>query len=85
MAKAQPVSIAGIDFLKKTDALEHLRGILYRFDFEERIAGADEDFLKAALARHPDYVEKAGVGIEHFFVGRGDFGTRCFWIRRVDC
>lgn len=86
MARAQPVCIAGIDFPKKSDALAHLRGILYlyRFDFEERIAGLDEEFLKAAINRHPDFLEKTGVGIEHFFVGRGDFGTRCFWIRRID-
>jgi hypothetical protein len=84
MARAQPVSIAGIYFPKKSDALAHLRGILYRFEFEERISGVDEEFLKAAIERHPDCLEKVGVGIKHFFVGRGDFGTRCFWIRRVD-
>ena len=84
MARAQPVNIGGVDFSKKSAALAHLRGILYRFEFEERISGADEEFLKAAIERHPDYLEKAGVGIEQFFVGRGDFGTRCFWIRRID-
>lgn len=84
MGRAKPVFIDGIDFPRKGDALAYLRAMLYRYDFEEKVSAQDASFLASALERHPDYIQKIGVGIDHFFVGRGDYGTRCFWIRRVD-
>ena len=33
---------------------------------------------------HPEAAEKIGPGIESFSVRTADYGTRCFWVNRVD-
>ena len=84
MARAQPVEIGGLKFSKKGDALSHLRGILNSYSLEERVSNQDASFLFDALAKHPEASEKIGVGVDYFFVRRADYGTRCFWVKRLD-
>ncbi|WP_419907882.1 DCL family protein [Hoeflea sp.] len=84
MAKAQPVEIGGIKFSKKGDALQHFRTMLNSYSVEERVSSEHEFFLLDALNNHPEAKEKIGAGIDHFFVRRADYGTKCFWVRRLD-
>src|SRR5262249_21641520 len=36
------------------------------------------------LARHPEYEQKVGCGVEYFLVGKDPWGTHCFHVRRTD-
>ncbi|MFL6800028.1 MAG: DCL family protein [Xanthobacteraceae bacterium] len=40
--------------------------------------------LHAALTLHPDAAAKMGARITHFSVRSADFGSKCFWVNRVD-
>lgn len=84
MARAQAVQIGETIFAKKGDALTYLKEMLNRYKLNERVSELDSDFLKEALKNHPEYKEKIGVGIDHFEVRSGDYGTQCFWIIRSD-
>lgn len=84
MARAQPIEIGNMQFAKKGDALHHLKSILSRYRPEERVSNKDEIFLLAALKKHPEAQEKIGIGVDHLFVRRADYGTKCFWVRRTD-
>lgn len=58
--------------------------MLYRYDLGDRVKQEDAAILKLALDRHPDAAEKIGCGIASFSVRTADFGTRCFWLNRID-
>lgn len=81
---AKPITIGTRHFAKKGDAAAFLQAILHRYDVGDRVSSADEDVLRAALALHPDAKEKIGCGIKSFSVRSADFGTKCFWINRLD-
>lgn len=84
MARGTPVSIGGIDFPRKGDALQHLRVMLWRYSPGDRVSEDDTAFLKAALPRHPEADEKIGAGIDHFLVRSDEYGKQCFWVVRTD-
>ncbi|NHK27925.1 DUF3223 domain-containing protein [Parvularcula flava] len=84
MAKGKVVKIDGVLFERKGDAMAHLRTMLNSYELEQRVSEKDQSFLLDAIRNHPESEEKIGSGIDHFFVRRADYGTRCFWIRRVD-
>lgn len=84
MPRGRSVQIGEIEFSSKGAALAYLRSVLYKYNLEERISSVDAAFLLDALTEHPEAKVKIGVGLESFFVRRADFGTRCFWIRRLD-
>lgn len=91
MAKA--VELPSRSFPTQRAALEYFRGILYAYSVGEVVSDLMHDTLLRELSdRHPDAVEKIGVGISEFFINRteaGDFGhvsadARGIWIRRTD-
>ena len=84
MGRGQSIEIAGHIFSKKSDALAYLKDMLNRYHPEEAVSDVDANFLRHALAKHPSADEKIGSGISSFFVRRADYGTKCFWIKRVD-
>lgn len=84
MARAQPVEISNMKFSKKGDALNYLKTLLNSYSPEEHVSTEDEKFLLEALKMHPEAKEKIGVGVEHIFVRRADYGTKCFWVKRTD-
>ncbi len=81
---AKPITIGSLHFPRRGAAAAHLQAILHRYDVGDKVGTADEDVLRAALALHPDADEKVGCGITHFSVRTADFGTKCFWINRMD-
>lgn len=73
-------------FHTKRAALKELRRILNGVPIGEAVAG-DDGVLVADLVydgRHPETIEKIGVGIDHIEVRSASYNTRCFWIVRRD-
>ncbi|WP_223568891.1 DCL family protein [Agrobacterium tumefaciens] len=85
MTRRQDIVIGGEVFTTQAEARERFRGILYKYRLGETIDAADAQFMTSALQRHPEAVTKIGSGIKSFQVKAADFGTRCFWVNRVDC
>lgn len=81
---AIPISLGPAHFNRKGDAAAYLKEMLYKYDLGDRVSAADALVLHGALARHPASVEKIGAGVDYFSVRSADYGTRCFWINRVD-
>jgi hypothetical protein len=83
MAK-KPLTLGRHHFSKKADAEAFLKAMLHRYDVGDKVGAEDVEVLSAALALHPDATAKAGAGITHCSVRSADFGTKCFWVNRVD-
>lgn len=79
-----PVTLGPHHFEKKGDAIAFLNAMLNRYDVGDRVNAVDAVVLEDALARHPDAAEKIGKGVKDFSVRSADFGTKCFWVNRVD-
>ncbi|MCW1750837.1 DCL family protein [Rhizobium acaciae] len=71
-------------FEKKGAAEEFLKAILYKYDIGDLVDAKDSEILSELLHRHPEALLKIGPGIESFHVRKADFGTRCFYVTRVD-
>jgi hypothetical protein len=80
----KPLTIGRHHFSKKGDAEAFLKAMLHRYDVGDKVGAGDAEVLRAALALHPDTTRKIGAGITHFSVRSADFGTKCFWVNRVD-
>jgi hypothetical protein len=81
---AKPIKLGHLHFDKKGDAEKHLKDMLGRYDVGDRVSADDTIVLHAAIARHPNAAAKIGRGISHFYVGTAEYGTKCFWITRID-
>jgi hypothetical protein len=91
-----PVVLDSFSWRSKAAAEAAYRAILRDSGYEvgDRIDDPiHERMLFELLERHPDAVEKAGPGVDHFFIGRTADGNHSFsvakdatgiWIRRVD-
>ncbi|EJN06800.1 Protein of unknown function (DUF3223) [Phyllobacterium sp. YR531] len=84
MARRQDIVIDGEVFTTQVEARERFRSILYKYRIGETIDAADSQFMTSALQRHPEAATKIGFGIQSFEVRAADYGTRCFWVIRVD-
>ncbi|MHC2017682.1 DCL family protein [Methylobacterium sp. CM6247] len=76
--------IGAFEFPKRGDAYAFLKAMLARYDVGDKVSAADSDILRDALALHPESVAKIDTGIQSFSVRSADFGTKCFWVNRVD-
>ncbi|WP_159670943.1 DCL family protein [Andreprevotia sp. IGB-42] len=81
---AKSISFGSLHFEKKEAAATYLKEMLHRYDVGDRVNTADTQVLTNALLHHPDANEKIGCGISYFSVRSADFGTKCFWINRLD-
>jgi hypothetical protein len=81
---AKSVTLGELTFPRKMDAQLHLKTMLQRYDPGDRVTDADAIILEAALRRHPESAEKIGCGIKGFSVRSADFGSKCFWVNRLD-
>lgn len=84
MGKKKPIIIGSLEFEKKGAALDYFKTMLNRYDPGDKVNAKDSDILRAALALHPEASEKKGCGIESFSVRTADYGTKCFWVNRID-
>lgn len=81
---AKPISLGALHFAKKGDAAAYLKAMLQKYDVGDKVSHEDGEILRAALARHPDATLKIGSGIASFSVRSADFGSKCFWVNRMD-
>ncbi|WP_246724727.1 DCL family protein [Rhizobium phaseoli] len=84
MGRRQLVEIGDKTFNSQAEAREHFRAILYKYALNQSVDKADECFLILALQRHPESATKIGPRVKRFEVRSADYGTRCFWVVRVD-
>lgn len=84
MARGHPVSLGPLNFSKKGDAAKHLTDMLNGYEVGDKVSVKDAIVLEAALQRHPEAKAKIGGGIQDFSVRSADFGTKCFWVNRID-
>jgi hypothetical protein len=81
---AKIVKVGALSFAKKGDANDFFKKILYKYELGDKVSANDAMHLTSLLAMHPEAGEKIGVGIESFSVRAADYGTRCFWVNRLD-
>jgi Protein of unknown function (DUF3223) len=81
---AKSITFGPLHFARKGGAEKYLRDMLHRYDVGDKVGADDTIVLAAALALHPDAEAKIGCGISHFSVRSADFGTKCFWVNRVN-
>lgn len=81
---AKKIEIGELTFKKKGDAVEYFRNMLAKYDVGDRVSAQDSKILQDLLVKHPDANEKVGQGIDFFSVRSADFGTKCFWVTRMD-
>ena len=78
------VSIGALEFPSRGSAYTFLKDILARYDVGDKVNAVDSATLRDALVLHPEYLTKVDCGIQSFSVRTADFGTKCFWVNRVD-
>ena len=81
---SKPIMIGALEFPSRGDAYTFLKAILARYDVGDKVNAADSDVLRDALALHPESSTKIDKGVQSFSVRSADFGTKCFWVNRVD-
>jgi len=81
---AKPVKIGLLSFSTKGEANDYLRTMLYKYDLGDKVTDEDAEILTYLVHMHPEATEKIGAGIESFSIRTADYGTRCFWVNRVD-
>ncbi len=80
----KPITLGSYHFGMKGDAAEFLKAMLHKYDIGDKVSAHDAEVLHAALALHPDAAAKVGSGVTHFSVRSADFGSKCFWVNRMD-
>ncbi|MFF1338108.1 DUF3223 domain-containing protein [Streptomyces sp. NPDC058290] len=76
--------INGEHFRTQKALRERMRGIMNSYRYDEVVGEADEEFLRDLITRHPDYEEKAGVGVGGFLVVRTEWNNRGLMLVRID-
>jgi len=70
--------------MTKQKAKELCKDILYSYKIDSKIESDDLKFLLKIFEQHQDWDIKQGIGINYITVKKADFGTRCFYIYRLD-
>lgn len=81
---SKSIKIGALEFSSRGNAYIFLKDILARYDIGDKVNATDSAILRDALALHPEYLTKVDCGVQSFSVRTADFGTKCFWINRVD-
>ncbi|WP_329444894.1 DCL family protein [Streptomyces sp. NBC_01426] len=76
--------INGEHFRTQKALRERVRGIINPYRYNEVVGEADEEFLRDLITLHPDYEEKAGVGVGGFVVVRTEWNNRGLMLVRID-
>jgi hypothetical protein len=83
MAKT-PLQIGGLFFPTRKAAAQHYRQILWARPRYVRLLEPDHTHLRWLVERHHEYVQKAGVGIDHFIIVDTIYSAVGFNIVRID-
>lgn len=81
---SKPIAIGALKFSSRGEAYQFLKAMLARYNVGDKVNAADSAVLKDALALHPESAAKIDGGVQSFSVRSADFGTKCFWVNRVD-
>ena len=84
MARGRSIKLDTREFATKSDATAYFKSMLARYRPGDRVSEDDSKDLASLLTRHPEAAEKIGAGIHHFEVMSADYGTKCFWVVRLD-
>lgn len=84
MARGNPVVLPSREFANQSLASEHFASMLKRYRPGDRVSEGDAVELADLFRRHPEYDDRAGVGVDHFEVQSADYGTQCFRAVRLD-
>ncbi|MEV7418273.1 DUF3223 domain-containing protein [Streptomyces sp. NPDC089919] len=76
--------INGEHFRTQKSLRERVQGIMNSYRYDEIVGESDEEFLRDLITRHPDYEEKAGVGVGGFMVVRTEWNNRGLMLLRID-
>ncbi|MFE6841107.1 DUF3223 domain-containing protein [Streptomyces sp. NPDC057686] len=76
--------INGEHFRTQKALRERIQGIMNSYRYDEVVGEADEEFLRDLITLHPDYEEKAGVGVGGFVVVRTEWNNRGLMLVRID-
>lgn len=80
----KPIVIGKKEFKFQKNALAFFKEILNSHRVNKTIEGEEHYFLLALLERHPEAIQKIGVGVERFYKAPTEMGTSCFWLERSD-
>jgi len=80
----KPIIIGNKEFKFQKDALTFFKEMLSSYRINKTIEGEDHALLLSVLERHPEAVQKIGVGVSRFYKAPTELGTSCFWVERVD-
>jgi hypothetical protein len=84
MGKAKQTVIGRHIFPRQGDAEAYFKEMLSRYRVGQSVTGEDASDLEALLALHNDVESKTGDGLVGFGVMKGEYGTKCFSVRRAD-
>lgn len=84
MSRSKPLTIGEKSFETQGAANLYIKELLNRQPLKVILPEPQHSFLFALLSRHPRAMEKIGPGIKHFTVEHAAYGTRCFYLARVD-
>lgn len=76
--------IGAFAFPTKKAAECEIRRILHENPLDTPLSGGDAELIESLLGVHPDAAAKIGAGVERIEVRRIDYGSRGFWVTRVD-
>ena len=84
MGVRKPVSVGGLHFERQMDAIGHFSSMLSRYGVGSVIEGSDASQLGALLAKHKDFSDKVGEGVEFLTTTISEQGSKCFAVMRID-
>ena len=85
MAKARPVTIAGMNFKTQGAAKDYWRSRVASISVGHIFTGFDREFLSELVLMHHDCAQKLGCGVDHFYFARSaKSSTNCVHIKRLD-
>jgi hypothetical protein len=85
--RGKPIALRTRKFSTQEEALSFFRPMRERYSVDARLQTADAEDLAELFQRHPEYRQKAGVGVDHFVAaidqGPG-YKSKCFAVVRTD-
>lgn len=66
--------------MKKKDQIKFCQSIIA----SGTVSQTDLPTLISILSQHSEWEEKIGYGMSHISIGKAQFGTKCFYINRMD-
>ena len=71
-------------FKTQKEQLNYFKNILNSSEMIKPLDRRYKDDLLTLLKRHTEAEDKIGCGVSYFYVGKAAYGTKCFFVKRVD-